>query len=432
MWINGFNIFFTAVPIIVLGVLEQETSASLAMSCPALYRSGLAGEIFNTKILIQWIAEAFYESIVCAVIPVVAVGTTDSMGNAYSLESAGALSFCCMLTVCWAKLALNTVTWNWIMMITVMGSIVMWYVCAILISIGLPASMSDNAFPYVLTVAEFWIILALTVVICLSRDFVWKTLKREYWPELYHVLQELDTLGLDRDSAQQWEPPVFELPAFTASAKSIVVASQRRSSKSRGNVAAGKKHHGFAFSAQEDKRSEKGRNAIRSLIVSTGLSTKMLHKKSKQTLFREAYLDLLDRTEQEVFEIQRYHVLLKWGSKRPGHMLLSDPPRFTDATMRFGCENFDLTGWVIDRTYGDPDEHWEYSDTFNEMKKSRGNVVVKVSTLRKIGKVFGRSVRRRRWIRRDTLETPDAMAYTDGLTTPKESTNRTNPLPAEA
>lgn len=420
MWINGFNIFFTAVPIIVVGVLEQETSASLAMSCPALYRSGLAGEIFNTKILIQWIAEAFYESIVCAVIPVLAVGTTDSKGNAYSLESAGALSFCCMLTVCWAKLALNTVTWNWIMMFTVMGSIVFWYFSAILISISLPASMSDNAFPYVFTVAEFWIILVLTVLICLSRDFVWKALKREYWPEYYHVLQEIDTLGLDPDSAQ-WEPPFFELPAFTASAKSIA-SSQRPSAMSLaspGNVAAGKKHHGFAFSAQEDKRSDKGRNAIRSLIVSTGLSTKMPNKKSKQTLFREGYLDLLDRSEQEVFEIQRYHVLLKWGSKRPGHMLLSDPPRFTDATMRFGCVNFDLSDWVVDQTYGDPDEHWEYSDTFNELKKSRGNVAVKASTLRKIGKVFGRSVRRRRWIRRDVLKTPDEIAYTDGLATPK-------------
>ncbi len=62
-WLNGYNVFWTFLPIMVLAVMDQDTSAHLAWSHPGLYHIGAHGELLSVKIFAQWIVEGLVEAV---------------------------------------------------------------------------------------------------------------------------------------------------------------------------------------------------------------------------------------------------------------------------------------------------------------------------------------------------------------------------------
>lgn len=118
-----------------------------------------------------------------------------------------------------------------------------------------------------------------------------------------------------------------------------------------------------------------------------------------------------DTKEQEktqvdvVYEHQRYHFLLGWGSK--GHLLPMDPKKYTDANWKKSFPTFPtvrlpvndaategswkwITSWHIDRKSDScDDDGWTYGKSFSSLKRGNGQNTWKSKYL----------VRRRRWIR---------------------------------
>lgn len=405
LWLNGYNVFWTSAPIVALGVLEQETSAEMAEMFPALYQSGPRGEMFSLAIFTQWLAEAFFESTICAVSSILLIGSVDSYGNTHTVLNAGGTAYTSMITVVWVKLFLNTVKFNIIMNVTVWGTIFFWYSSAIIISVALPVTISDHAFPYLLILPEFYIIVFLCLGLCLGRDFLWKSYKREFRPEYYHILQEVDVKNLDPGNAI-WQAPSVELKKFKTdpalyTAMDHVDAEHDTTTETPSSPPTKSKHRGFAFSTP--KIDSHFLNPIREIILFPVELVKSVHfknifsKKPEQSF--QDHLSSLPLAEQQVYEIQRYQLLTGWGSNRPGNLHIQDPPRFHDKDLKFGSNTFSLEGWKIDKNYGNPNtEYWEYATSFRDYRR---DVLPSVSTStlkRKLNRITGRWVRRRRWI----------------------------------
>ena len=202
----------------------------------------------------------------------------------------------------------------------VWGSVVFWYISAIIISVAFPISLSDQAFPYVLSLPEFYLIVLLCIIICLGRDYVWKTFKREYRPEPYHVIQEIDVLGLDKDMAK-WEPPIIEFERYTTSKEiyaTFALDGEQTSDTGRERSSdQAKAHRGFAFSTPhvDDHYFNPLRDIIlfpvelvRTIHLNVGGALSSGTGNRQERAFRD-FLNEKDSAEQEVFEIQRYR---KW------------------------------------------------------------------------------------------------------------------------
>lgn len=63
-----YNVFFTGLPIVILGVLDQDLPAEYGMKYPQLYRVGPNYEYFNHYTFFRWMSAAFYESLVVFVL----------------------------------------------------------------------------------------------------------------------------------------------------------------------------------------------------------------------------------------------------------------------------------------------------------------------------------------------------------------------------
>lgn len=49
MYISVYNLFYTSLPVLAIGVFEQDVSDKDSIEYPKLYTPGLTNELFNTK-----------------------------------------------------------------------------------------------------------------------------------------------------------------------------------------------------------------------------------------------------------------------------------------------------------------------------------------------------------------------------------------------
>ncbi|RLN90927.1 hypothetical protein BBJ28_00008727 [Nothophytophthora sp. Chile5] len=449
MWINGYNVFWSSLPIGIVAVMEQEVPAHVAEQFPGLYYGGAQGELFSLRIFSQWVAEALFEGFVCALVPALLFGgPVDSQGNGYSRDLCGAISYCCMISVGWAKLALNMVTWNVLTAVGFAFSISFWYLSGYVIAASFPTSVADTAFPHIFTLPEFYLALYLTILLCLGRDFLFKAYKRELRPEYYHILQEYHTRhGLSADKAR-WTPPELRYERFEADLseeKPRFDLPEQQALPHHGACEADQKvYTGFAFSTQalEDRFLNPLRemvlpishvaNKIGRVLAPSGSPTcrngsdsPTRREPAEEVKSFEEKILALPIEQQTVYEIQRYQVFTGWGSLLPGHLLVTDPPKFTNAIMTDGAWTFDLDHWVVDPSFGGSDQ-WQYATKFKDflraqqkLQEAQGDGAVpdlqthasglepdlqeRRRLKKKLNKLVGRSVRRRRWVRKEKL-----------------------------
>ncbi|KAG6965087.1 hypothetical protein JG687_00005614 [Phytophthora cactorum] len=449
MWINGYNVFWSSMPIGIVAITEQEVPARIAEQFPGLYHVGAQGELFSLRIFAQWVAEALYECVVCGLVPALIIGgPVDSTGNGFSRDLCGAISYCCLISVGWVKLALNMVTWNAITAFAFIASIIFWYISGYVIAASFPTSVADTAFPHIFVLPEFYLAIFLSLLLCLGRDFLWKAYKREMNPEYYHILQEFHRRGSQNPEKARWTPPELRYERFQADLTEekprFDLPEQQALPNQRPSQADQKVYTGFAFSTQvlEDRFLNPLRemvlpvsqvaNAIGRVLSPSG-SPITRHNPDSPTRreasdepksFEEKIL-ALPIEEQAVYEIQRYQVFTGWGSLRPGHLLINDPPKFTNALMTDGAGTFDLDHWVVDPGFGGSDQ-WQYATRFKDFLRAQEKLQQEAvegvppelqahasglepdlqerrRIKKKLNRLVGRSVRRRRWVRKEKL-----------------------------
>ncbi|RHY93967.1 hypothetical protein DYB35_003943 [Aphanomyces astaci] len=345
-WLNGYNVFWTFLPIMILAIMEQETSALTAQDHPGLYHSGPQGDLLSVQIFTEWVFEALYEGVVCALVPVLLMGSISSSGYAYTIYDCGGLCYTALIVVGWVKLVLNAMSWNAGMHFAMWATVPFWIASGVVLSNSFTSDSSDHVFPYLLSLPEFWMLLFLCVVLALFRDFVFKVWKREWAPEYYHILQESDRYKLKGDI--EWDPPL--------------------------HVSNYKPFH----------------------VDFSHYLTSELHALPGSSRLNAGFV-------KEYMHCCWYQVFVGWSAP----FGLTDPCPFGTRDMREGGfqnhgHHLSLDDWAVDTTLGEAStKHWEYATKFRDFKK------VDVSTTRwkkpsgmqrKINKVVGRCVRRRRWV----------------------------------
>ncbi|OQR96360.1 phospholipid-transporting ATPase [Achlya hypogyna] len=435
-WLNGYNIFWTFLPIMILAVMEQETPAAMAYHNPGLYHIGAHGEKLSVRIFTAWIVEGLFEAAVCTLVPLFLMGHVDSRGNAVSLLNCGGFSFCAVITVGWAKLALNLVTWNAGMHFAMWATLPFWIFSGYIVSNYMGSAITDHIFPYICTLPEFYLVVFLCVVLSLARDLIYKSYKREWYPEYYHVLQEADKLELGTKVA--WTGPVIpkhykpfqvdfrcyltsELKPLPDPTLTIHVVSSPRS-QTPAPV-----YRGFAFSqaAHEDRH----RNALRSMILAPVRTLHHVEHALARALSPRAVMaaevafwhgvDAMD--VPHFYQVQRYQVFLGWSAP----FSLADPLQFCNRDLTLGAAHRPaaFADWVIDTSVGIEETgevdggHWEYATKFRDFVKldaDRDNLRFKHpgALKRGLNKIIGRCVRRRRWILRPDVALARAGAAT--------------------
>ncbi|KAI8086490.1 uncharacterized protein BX664DRAFT_264529 [Halteromyces radiatus] len=199
-----FNVIFTFLPPLAVGIFDQIVSARMLDKYPQMYMLGQSNEFFNQKRFWGWIANAVYHSLLLFFLGLGAFYIDGVFPNGINGGQwwVGTGVFTATLACILWKAALITDVWTKYTAIAILGSMVVWFIYLPVVEyIGRAISVStfpeyDGMVPMLWGNVNFWLFIILVPFVCNLRDFIWKYLKRMYRPIPYHFVQEIQKYNL--------------------------------------------------------------------------------------------------------------------------------------------------------------------------------------------------------------------------------------------
>ncbi len=204
-----YNTIFTALPVCVIGVLDQDVSPAEALRYPELYRSGQRGEMFNKRSIFGWLLNSLYSSAVIFFFPLAVYSGLSAFGpggQVSSIQDYGAGMFTVLVLVPNLQLYMAVQYFTWIHHLAICASIAIWYLFIIVYG-ALPPLWATNAYKEFIEVlapsASYWLLQAVVIVITLLPEYLFRSLKWALYPSDYQIVLECTKLERKQTSKQQ-------------------------------------------------------------------------------------------------------------------------------------------------------------------------------------------------------------------------------------
>lgn len=189
-----FNLAFTSLPVIFMGVLDQDVSDKVSLAVPQLYRRGIERLEWTPRKFWLYMLDGFYQSVICYFMTYClffrANFVTDNGLGVDDRERFGVYIAPATLIVINIYILLNTYRWDWLMVLLVCVSILLvWFWT------GVYSSFTSSEYLYKAAAETFgqptfWAITALTVILALLPRFCIKFVQKVYFPYDVDIVRE--------------------------------------------------------------------------------------------------------------------------------------------------------------------------------------------------------------------------------------------------
>ncbi|EGZ15046.1 hypothetical protein PHYSODRAFT_286241 [Phytophthora sojae] len=200
-----YNICYTSLPIIVLGVFDYDVPFEVSKHFPELYLVGPRMELFNNYTFFKWICSAVYESAVIFVFVVYAFNENLSNAGSAPMVQYGLLAFTMVVLVANIKLCLLQMSWS------VYGA-ACWFV-GVIAYLPLTPIISSywismftteyGSFQNTLGQETYWLVLPICLAVSLLRHFTWTAVCRRFYPQPWQIVQEQHVLHQGKSQYDQ-------------------------------------------------------------------------------------------------------------------------------------------------------------------------------------------------------------------------------------
>ncbi|MBA0672804.1 hypothetical protein Goklo_025164 [Gossypium klotzschianum] len=123
-----YSVIYTALPTIVVGILDKDLSRRTLLKYPQLYRAGQKQECYNKKLFWITMIDTFWQSAVAFFIPLLAY-----WGSTIDTSSIGDLWTLAVVILVNLHLAMDVNRWNWLTHAAIWGSIIATFICVMVI-----------------------------------------------------------------------------------------------------------------------------------------------------------------------------------------------------------------------------------------------------------------------------------------------------------
>ncbi|KAI1843649.1 hypothetical protein JX265_008521 [Neoarthrinium moseri] len=198
-YILMFNLFFTSVPVILMGVLDQDVSDAVSLAVPELYRRGIERLEWTQKKFWLYMLDGIYQSVMVFFIPYLTyINAGFVTGNGLDVEDRIRLgcyvAHPAVLTIN-LYILINTYRWDWIMLLVVVLSDLFIFFWTGLYSSIVSSGVFYGAANQIYSQASFWAVFVVTPVICIAPRYAIKAIQKVYFPYDVDIIREQVTLG---------------------------------------------------------------------------------------------------------------------------------------------------------------------------------------------------------------------------------------------
>ncbi|KAG6539017.1 probable phospholipid-transporting ATPase 7 [Zingiber officinale] len=205
-----FNVVLTSLPVITLGVFEQDVSSEVCLQFPALYQQGPRDLFFGWYRIIGWMLNGLYSSIMIHFlnIEIFYLGAFRAEGQTADIAAVGATMFTCIIWAVNVQISLIMSHFTWIQILFVWGSVAAWYLFLFCYGMLSPI-ISGNAFRILQealgSAPTFWTATLLVTAVCNIPYLLHISLQRTFNPLDHHVIQEIKHYKKDLEDQHMWK-----------------------------------------------------------------------------------------------------------------------------------------------------------------------------------------------------------------------------------
>ncbi|PIM99409.1 Phospholipid-translocating ATPase [Handroanthus impetiginosus] len=208
-YMTMFNVLLTSLPVLSVGVLEQDVSSDVCLKFPALYQQGQRNICFGWKRIIGWILNGILTSLTIFLLNIYALSPSAITKHGYTadMEHIGTITYTSIIWTVNCQVALMISHFTFISHILIWGSIICWYIFLYTYDI-LPPTYPKIVF-HVFTEQigpepAYWIVTLIVVIVSLLPYFIHIVIQRSFFPMDDHIIQEMKYSGTDVSDGPMW------------------------------------------------------------------------------------------------------------------------------------------------------------------------------------------------------------------------------------
>lgn len=187
--VEGYNLLFTN-SVIITVLFDKDLPDRYLLNYPKLYELGRDFQLLNFVVFWQWIFNALYH----AVLAFFLVYLTYQVPDEQDIWMMGNMLLTIVIAIANIKVGLEVGSWNWLMIVGFLIVFVSWPLFALFCERTFITVRMFWEFQYVFTNIIYdsnaWLTWLLITVALLCRDVAWKAIRREFFPDLRHIMGE--------------------------------------------------------------------------------------------------------------------------------------------------------------------------------------------------------------------------------------------------
>ncbi|KAG2261346.1 hypothetical protein Bca52824_068425 [Brassica carinata] len=194
-YMSCYNVFFTSLPVIALGVFDQDVSARLCLKYPLLYQEGVQNVLFSWERILGWMLNGIISSMI---IFFLTINTRASQafrkdGQVVDYSVLGVTMYSSVVWTVNCQMAISINYFTWIQHCFLWGSIGVWYLFLVIYG-SLPPTFSTTAYQvFVETSAPSpicWLTLVLVTFSALLPYFAYRAFQIKFRPMYHDIIVE--------------------------------------------------------------------------------------------------------------------------------------------------------------------------------------------------------------------------------------------------
>jgi phospholipid-translocating ATPase len=194
-----YNLAFTSVPVILMGILDQDVDDKVSLAVPQLYRRGILRlEWTQTKFWVYMI-DGIYQSVMCFFMTYLVFHTgvfTSMTGRDLGdREQMGVYVACSAIVVVNSYVLINQYRWDWLFILIISISTLLVFLWTAVYSQFESVGAFYNAAEQVFGALSFWCTTLLTVCLCLLPRMSSKIVQKIFFPRDIDIIREQVLLG---------------------------------------------------------------------------------------------------------------------------------------------------------------------------------------------------------------------------------------------
>ncbi|OWM75840.1 hypothetical protein CDL15_Pgr009484 [Punica granatum] len=193
-YLSLYNVFFTSLPVLALGIFDQDVSARFCLKFPKLYQQGVQNILFSWSRILSWMFNGFFSAA-----SVFFLCTTALEPQAFNQDGLvadrgilGPIMYTCIVWIVNLQIATAISYLTMMHHLFIWGSIVLWYLFLLAYGAISPTSSTTAYKVFVEALAPtpiFWVVIPFVVITTLIPYFAYSAIQMRFFPMYHEIIQ---------------------------------------------------------------------------------------------------------------------------------------------------------------------------------------------------------------------------------------------------